>query len=73
MTTTEKLSILRLLVMERANMCERVVETASMFYEHAAPDSVFSDMYERKMTAANAVSGFCYELLEIIDNLEGED
>lgn len=70
MTDTEKLSIIRLLITERANMGEHVIELASMFNEHTTKGGSFSSMYERKLVAAEAVSGFCYELLDILHALD---
>ena len=69
MTSNEKLDILKTLIADRADMNEHTIKTASLFLDHCDPNSGYSDMYHSKITAASAVSSFCYELLDILHTL----
>jgi len=73
MTDAEKLQLLHDLIENRADMAEHTIKTASMFQSAARNESSYNELYNTKITAANAVSGFCYELLEIIHTMSLED
>lgn len=70
MTDKEKLAIIKMLVDTRADMAEHTILTATKFLDNSGENSSYSELYRTKITAANAVSGFCYELLEVMHNLD---
>ena len=73
MTDIEKLEIIRELIHARIEMTEVVSMTASRFQHNSTKNGGFAEMYATKITAANAVNGFCLELLEVLTNLDKED
>lgn len=73
MTDAEKIQVLHDLIETRADMAEHTIATASKFKSACRDLSSYNDMYITKITAANAVSGFCYELLEIMHALSLEE
>ena len=73
MTDTQKLAIIRHLVDTRAEMAEHTIKTATIFSGYCNENSSYNELYATKITAANAVSGFCYELQEILHALDERD
>lgn len=73
MTDAEKIQLLRDLIETRADMAGHTITTASKFKSACRDLSSYNELYNTKITAANAVSGFCYELLEILNTLNPED
>ena len=73
MTDAEKLQLLHDLIETRADMAEHTIKTATAFQNATHNESSYNELYNTKITAANAVSGFCYELLEILHSMSLED
>lgn len=70
MSDTEKLVILRQLIHTRTEMAEHTAKTAMEFASYCNESSSYRELYDTKLTAANAVSSFCYELLDILHALD---
>ena len=67
MPDTEKLEVIERLLKSRFEACIQSERTANLFTNYLPKDE--RDCYVRKITAAQAVSSFCLEMLDIIDEL----
>lgn len=70
MTDAEKIATIKLLLDTRLNACIQTERTAQLFNRYLPAGE--HDVYDRKITAAQAVSTFCFEMLDVINELEKE-
>lgn len=67
MSDAEKLEVINQLLHSRMNACIQSEQTAQLFTNYLPKDE--RECYVRKITAAQAVSSFCLEMLDIIGEL----